>query len=153
MSENGTSEPQYLFRYEHGVDEKRRVQIPAKWRSDNAEVVYTLILWKKSTPQPPCLLVLPPTAMKRLVEKISAMPFSDPKAEALRRLLGANSDQVTPDKSGRICLPDEMAKKAGIGEKAILIGMFDRFQIWNPDSYNTVNVIDDAHSPEALDLI
>jgi len=153
MSENVANEPQYLFRYEHGVDEKRRVQIPAKWRSEDANVVYTLMLWKKSTQQPPCLLVLPPTAMKRLVDKISAMPFSDPKAEALRRLLGANSDQVVPDKSGRICLPDEMAKKAGIGTQVVLIGMFDRFQIWNPDDYNAVHVIDDAHSPEALDLI
>ncbi|MFN7140490.1 MAG: division/cell wall cluster transcriptional repressor MraZ [Limisphaerales bacterium] len=153
MSENGTNEPQYLSRYEHGVDEKRRLQIPSKWRSEDPNLVYTVIYWSKGALQPPCLLVLPPTAMKRLMGKIAEMSFSDPKAEALRRFLGANSDTVTPDKSGRVCLPDEMAKKAGIGEKAILIGMFDRFQIWSPENYNAVNVIDDAHSMEALALI
>src|ERR1043165_1489315 len=89
--------------YRHGVDEKRRVQIPAKWRPEGeGEVTFSFLLWKKSG-QPPCILVLPPGRMTALAQKLSEMPFSDPKAEALRRLLGAESDHVTLDRAGRIC--------------------------------------------------
>jgi len=47
------------------------------------------------------------------------MPYADPKAEALRRLLGKKSDRVTPDKAGRICLPEAMAQAATIGNESV----------------------------------
>src|SRR5882672_2621229 len=93
-----------LFR--HGVDEKRRVQIPAKWRPSQPDVELTLILWPNGSQPDACLLVLPPAEMNALAEKIRAMPFADPKASALRRLLGSKSASVTLDKAGRICVPE-----------------------------------------------
>jgi len=134
------------------VDDKRRLQIPAKWRLAQTEVTYTLILWKKSN-QHQCLLVLPPEQMKALAKKLSEMPFSDPNAEALRRLLGGKSDQVTVDKAGRICLPEGLANEAGIDKEAILVGMIDRFQIWNPQNHDEANRLDEALRSEAYNLI
>jgi DNA-binding transcriptional regulator/RsmH inhibitor MraZ len=53
------SEPIYYnSTYRFGVDEKRRVQIPAKWRPARSEVL-TLLLWPKGTMPEACLLVLP----------------------------------------------------------------------------------------------
>src|SRR5690349_15690829 len=89
----------YNALYRHGVDEKRRVQIPAKWRPEG-DATFTLMLWKRGGAHEPCLLVLPPELMRALADKLKQMPFGDPKAEALRRLLGAHSDQVTVDRSG-----------------------------------------------------
>jgi MraZ protein len=81
------------------------------------------------------------------------MPFGDPKAEALRRFLGEKSDMVTCDKTGRITLPESMSRTVGIEKEAVLTGMFDRFQIWNPDRYDATRPAVDALAPEAFKLI
>lgn len=154
MSKPETSATVYYSSvYEHGVDEKRRVQIPSKWRPANPEVELTLILWPKGTLREACLLVLPPPEWERLVDKLKAMPYADPKAEALRRVLGKKSDRVTLDKSGRICLPEAMAKAVEIGKEATLVGLVDRFEIWNPKRYETASAVDEQLSAEAFQLI
>ena len=142
----------YNSLYRHGVDDKRRVQIPAKWRPAEAEVL-TLVLWPKGTMPEACLLVLPPKEWEALVQKLKAMPFADPKAEALRRLLGRKSDRVTLDKGGRICVPEAMAKAAAIEKEAMLVGLLDRFEIWDPDRHETASAVDDQLLPEAFKLI
>ena len=147
------SEPIYYnSSYRHGVDEKRRVQIPAKWRPAQPEVL-TLVLWPKGTLPEACLLVLPPQEWLALVQKLKAMPYADPKAEALRRLLGKKSDRVTLDKGGRICLPEALAKAAAIDKEAMLEGLVDRFEIWNPERRLAASAVDDALLPEAFKLI
>jgi len=153
MADNGNSEPRYNSRYDNTVDEKRRVQIPAKWRGDQNETEFMLILWPNGTQKDACLMVLPPPAAAALEAKVRALPFGDPQAEALRRFLGRKSDTVTADKSGRITVPEAMAKATGIEKEAVLIGMFDRFQIWNPKAYEEVIAAEDALATEAFKLI
>ena len=153
MPSEEPSEPIYYNSiYRHGVDEKRRVQIPAKWRPARP-VVLTLLLWPKGTLPEACLLVLPPQEWQALVQKLKAMPYAEPNAEALRRLLGKKSDRVTLDKGGRICLPEAMAKSAAIDKEAMLVGLVDRFEIWNPERYLTASAVDDQMLPEAFKLI
>ena len=109
MESNGTIEPTYYNSlYRHGVDEKRRVQIPAKWRPAKANIELTLILWPKN-PAGACLRVLPPEEMAQLMRDIDAMPNDDPNKVVLKRFIGSESVQVTLDKAGRICLPEGMA--------------------------------------------
>jgi len=112
-----------------------------------------LVLWPKGTLPEACLLVLPPQEWLALVQKLKAMPYADPKAEALRRLLGKKSDRVTLDKGGRICLPEVMAKAAAIDKEAMLVGLVDRFEIWNPERYLAASAVDDELLPEAFKLI
>jgi len=153
MPSKQSSEPIYYNSlYRHGVDEKRRVQIPAKWRTPETEVL-TLVLWPKGVMPEACLLVLLPKEWEALVQKLKAMPFADPKAETLRRLLGKKSDRVTLDKGGRICLPEAMAKAAAIGKEAMLVGLLDRFEIWDPERYQSASAVDDELLPEAFKLI
>jgi MraZ protein len=143
----------YNSLYRHGVDEKRRLQIPAKWRPSEPNVEFTLILWPKGTMQDACLLVLPPAEWLELVQKLKALPFADPKAEVLRRIIGRKSDRVTLDKGGRVCLPEAMAKAAGIDKEAVLLGLVDRFEIWNPERFETVSAVDEHLSPEVFQQI
>jgi MraZ protein len=91
--------------------------------------------------------------MMAMAEKLSQMPFNDKSAEALRRLLGSNSDTVTTDKSGRICLPEWMSKEAGIDKDAVLVGMVDRYQIWNPERHQATSELDSALHEDAYNLI
>ena len=133
MSAAGTNEPTYYNScYRHGLDEKRRVQIPAKWRPDKEGVELTLMLWPKHQAGS-CLRVLPPAEMAQLMAEIDAMPNGDPNKVVLKRFIGSESVQVTLDKAGRICLPDEMARAAGLKDEAVLVGLLDRFEIWSPD--------------------
>ncbi|MBM3840364.1 MAG: hypothetical protein FJ398_20855 [Verrucomicrobia bacterium] len=143
----------YNSLYRHGVDDKRRVQIPAKWRPESGEIQFTLIIWPRGGQRDACLLALPPEQWAALVEKLKAMPLADPKAEALRRLVGTKSDQVALDKVGRICIPESMAKAAAIDREAVLVGLVDRFQIWNPERYDSVSTFDEQLTTEAFQLI
>jgi MraZ protein len=143
----------YHSLFSHGVDDKRRVQIPSKWRPSQADVELTLILWPNGAQADACLLVLPPMEMEALAAKVRSMPFADPKASALRRLIGSKSASVTVDKAGRICLPEAMAKAVDIGSEAILVGLVDRFEIWKPERYETVSAMDAVLLPEAFKLI
>ncbi len=139
-----------LFR--HGVDEKRRVQIPAKWLPTAGGVEFTLILWPKAK-EGPCLRVLPPQEMAELMASIDGMANSDPNKVVLKRFIGSESVQVAADKSGRICLPEEMAKAAGIKSEAVLVGLLDRFEIWNPNAYEKVKASDAVLAHEAFKLM
>jgi|SRR5581483_8636477 MraZ protein len=143
----------YRSIFRHGVDEKRRVMVPAKWRSSHPDVEYTLILWPNGGQPDACLLVLPPARMLALAEKIASMSSADPQAQSLRRLIGSKSAGATLDKGGRILIPDDMAKKTGIDKEAVLVGLVDRFEIWNPERYDSASAVDVALLPEAFKLI
>ena len=142
----------YNSLYRHGVDEKRRIQIPAKWRPAKAGVEFTLVLWPKSK-EGPCLRVLPPVEMAELMRDLDAMPNTDPNKVVLKRFIGSESVQVTLDKSGRICLPEEMARAVEIKDEAVLVGLLDRFEIWIPDRYQKVKASDAVMAQEAFKLM
>jgi MraZ protein len=142
----------YNSLYRHGVDEKRRVQIPAKWRPRKEGTELTLMLWPKAK-EGPCLRVLPPVEMAKLMKSIEAMQNSDPNKVVLKRFIGSESVQVALDKAGRICLPDEMARKSGIKDEAVFVGLLDRFEIWNPHSHEKVKASDAVLAHEAFKLM
>lgn len=139
--------------YRHGVDDKRRVQVPAKWRPiDPQNVEYTLVAWPNSVENEICLLGLLADEWRALVERLKALPYNE-SASSLRRLIGKNSEQVFLDKAGRICLPEKFAQVAEVGSEAVLVGLVHRFEIWNPARYESKSRVDEAHSSEALRLL
>jgi MraZ protein len=153
MDRNETTEPTYynsLFR--HGVDEKRRVQIPAKWRPLKPGTELTMILWPKAK-EGPCLRVLPPQQMAKLVQYVDTLANSDSNKVVLKRFIGSESVQVTLDKVGRICLPEKMATDAGISGEAVLVGLLDRFEIWSSERWDRVKASDAVMAQEAFKLM
>ena len=153
MSEHGTGMLVYYNSlYRHGVDGKRRVQVPAKWRPTEEGFEFTMMVWPKAKAGP-CLRVLPPGQMARLMGDIDAMNNDDPNKVLLKRFIGSESVQVGLDKAGRICLPEEMATKAGIKKEAVLVGLLDRFEIWNPKRYEAVAESDRMMAAEAFRMM
>lgn len=138
--------------YRHGVDEKRRVQIPAKWRPEEEGAELTLMLWPQHQAGS-CLRVLPPEQMAKMKADIDAMPNGDPNKTVLKRFIGSESVQVTLDKAGRICLPDGMAQAADVKDEVVLVGLLDRFEIWNPNRYEKVKAADAVLASEAFKLM
>ena len=83
---------------------------------------------------------------------IDAMPNTDHK-ETLKRYIGSKSVQVTLDKAGRICLPEDIARVAGITDQAVFVGLLDRFEIWSPERYKNVEKSDEVAAQEAFKLL
>jgi MraZ protein len=91
--------------------------------------------------------------MEELVREVAAIPNTDPTKVVLKRLIGSGSVQVAVDKVGRICLPEDMARAAGIQDKAVLVGLLDRFEIWSPDRYEKVRSSDAVMMQEAFRIM
>jgi MraZ protein len=150
MESNETSGPSYYNgTFEHGVDEKRRVSVPAKWRPSKAGTELTLILWPKEKAGA-CIRVLPPQKMADLMRDIDAMPSSDPNKTFLKRFIGSRSVQVTVDSAGRICLPDDMAKGAAITDNVVMVGLLDRFEIWSPERHSLLTQGEEFRAQDAF---
>src|SRR5256885_2075281 len=153
METNESTGPTYFnSEYRHGVDEKRRVSIPAKWRPAKPGTELTLVIWPKAK-EGRCLRALPPQKMADLMRDIDAMPNSDPNKVVLKRFIGSKSVQVTLDSVGRICLPDDMAKAAGVTKEAVLVGLLDRFEIWSPERFEKVTASDEIMAQEAFKMM
>lgn len=145
-----TPRARYNATFRHGVDEKRRVAVPAFWRPAEGETELTLIVWPKGV-HGACLRVLPPDQMEKLLGTLDEMSNSDPNKTSLKRFIGSKSLQVTLDKAGRFCLPEAMAREAGITDQAVLVGMIDKFEIWSPDRYEKVELADNVTAQKAFD--
>lgn len=141
----------YNWEYRHGVDEKRRLQIPAKWRLPEDAGELTLILWPH--PAGPCVRGLPPHRLAKLMADLDAMPNDNLQKVILLRNIGRNSVQVPVDKAGRVCIPESMAEKAGIQDEAVLVGLLHMFEVWSPDRYAKVSNADEVMAPEAFRLV
>jgi transcriptional regulator MraZ len=152
MASGETATQIYNSVYRHGVDEKRRIQIPSMWRPTESGVQFTLIVWPQRT-EGPCLRVLPPKEMAELMAELDAMPNGVRNKTILKRIIGSESTQVTLDKAGRICVPEEMARAAGIEEEATLVGLLDRFEIWDPARHEKVKAADSVMAQEAFKMM
>ncbi len=143
----------YLGEYWHGTDKKGRCQVPSRWRPanwDNYEL--TAVPWTRSTEAQACLLVFPPSEMKKLLRSVKQMSWGDPEAETLRRALGGKSESLKIDRAGRICLSDRIAKYADIkkNSEVVMVGMMDVFQLWSPERFKSINSADGLTLPQAL---
>lgn len=152
MPNDASTAPVYNSTFRHGVDPKRRIQVPSAWRPTEPGTQLTLIVWPKNR-EGVCLRVLPPKKLEELMASLDAMPNGDPNKTTLKRFIGSKSTQITLDKAGRICVPEEMARAAGIDGESVLVGLLDRFEIWAPDRYEKVNAADEVISHEAFKLM
>jgi MraZ protein len=153
---SGDDEIYYLGKYTHGSDEKKRVQIPSKWRPENlTNYEVNVVLWMRESESEACLQVFPPGEMKRLMQLVRNKSWGDADAETLRRRLGGDSETVKVDSVGRVCIPDRLAKPAGIekNSEVLLVGMVDVYQIWNTERYKTTQSKDVVTMPQALALL
>ena len=153
-----TAPSNYTSTYEHGVDEKRRVQVPSKWRPKEPGFEFTMIQWPKGVNGAIYLLVLPPSQVQELLEEIKRKQrekeITAEEATAMRRIVFGKAQTVKLDTAGRITLPDDMAKQAAITTEstAVLVGTGERYEIWNLERYAAMCAEDKAMEEEALKL-
>lgn len=113
------------------IDEKGRISIPAKFRTqlksrvvvtrglDNSLFLYTLDEWKK------------------LAEKLASLPISTANTRAFSRLMLAGAMDCEIDKQGRIILPVYLKDFAKIKKRLVFAGLYNRIEIWSEDSWQS----------------
>ncbi|PWU16993.1 MAG: hypothetical protein C5B50_12190 [Verrucomicrobia bacterium] len=141
----------YTSWYKHGVDRKRRLAIPAQWRSES-DTELMLVRWRHPVAGM-FVRVFPPSHMVKIMAEIEAMPKGDPKRTILKRKIGSGSVRVPLDGNGRILLPEHMAEEAGITNEAVLVAALDVFEIWSPERRERAQISDDALEAEAYKLL
>lgn len=152
----GSDAGRFDWRVEFAIDDKRRFQLPARWRlRDNPAENLRLLSWRTPDNKLECLLVLPEGPSRRLAERIESLPMNDPKAENLRRWYGGHGFRAKTDGAGRFTIPENLLQKAhlAVGNDAVAVGMGDRFQIWNADFWKEQEASDEASKDEAFELL
>ena len=122
----------FLGEYEHTIDTKGRIAIPAKFREDLAEGLVVTRGFDQN------LLVYPMDVWRELAAKINALPMSQPATRNLRRLLFASAANLELDKQGRILLPANLREYAAIETEAVIAGMDSFMELWSRERWQTV---------------
>ncbi len=116
----------FLYEYLHTIDEKGRITVPAKYRPFlEAGMVATRGLER-------CIVVYPMDAWKALVDKIMGLPSTPRPMREYARLIFSAAADLRADRQGRILIPPVLYNYAEIDSEAMIIGMWDRFEIWQP---------------------
>ena len=119
----------FIGQYEHAIDEKGRVAVPAKFRKFiKNEAVITKGL-------DGCLFLFTAEKWQKMAQSIGQLPVSKSSARLYARLILAGASDVEFDKQGRIILPTYLRKYANIKRQVIITGLFDRIEIWDKKSW------------------
>lgn len=129
--------------YRHRIDAKGRLPVPAGFRKALAEgrVVLTRL--------DQCLAVYPPGEWRRVEDQLAALPTFNKQVKALTRLLTSRACDCALDAQGRILLPAALRAEAALAREAVVVGVLNRFEVWNPEAWNefvrdSERLLDDA---------
>jgi MraZ protein len=129
----------FLGEYEHSVDVKGRLAVPAKFRPRLGDGLVITRGFER------CLQVYPMEQWHKLSNLVSGLPFGSAEARQLRRLLFGSAFDTVLDRQGRILIPANLREYAGIGDQAVVAGMNTFFEIWAVSSWNaSLEAIDES---------
>jgi MraZ protein len=120
----------FLGQFQHNLDEKGRLMIPARYRELLAAGAFITQGFDH------CLMVMTDMYFRQVYERINAMNLADPTARLLRRLILSNAYPVEVDKVGRILLPQNLRQALALDGEAIVAGQGEYFEVWNPADWN-----------------
>jgi len=118
--------------YHHSLDDKNRLTIPSRLRQQadsEDQFVITPGLDK-------ALFLYPLSEWKRLGERLRSLSSLHSDARAFLRLFFSGAHPVQPDVQGRIILPQALKEIAEIKDKIIIIGAFNKMEIWSEERWN-----------------
>ncbi|MBP5231383.1 MAG: division/cell wall cluster transcriptional repressor MraZ [Clostridia bacterium] len=121
----------FIGTYRHSVDAKGRLFIPVALREELGTQFFVTRGLQR------CLRLYSRDAWESFAAKIAALPES--KARDVRHYFFANAFQTTTDGQGRITLPAECQKFAGLEKNVVLVGDDSRLEIWDEKSWDQLD--------------
>ncbi|MBA2332821.1 MAG: division/cell wall cluster transcriptional repressor MraZ [Actinobacteria bacterium] len=116
----------FFGEYEHSIDDKSRLTLPARFRDAFADgVVLTRGLDS-------CLDVFARSDWSaRVDERLAPLdPLTKEARQLMRHLFAAGTDAAL-DKQGRVLVPPALVTYAGLGREIVVAGVRDHLEIWN----------------------
>lgn len=120
-----------LGAFEHTIDDKSRLTLPAKFREAlSGGVVLTYGM-------DGCLYCYPRADWERVVEDRLAEldPFSR-EGRLMQRYFFGGASETELDKQGRVVVPAALAKSVGLGREVVVAGVRDRLEVWDRESWH-----------------
>ena len=115
----------FIGEYQHTIDQKGRMAIPAKMRSQlGSGAVVTRGIDK-------CLWVFPKKEWQILAEKLGSLPLTDTNSRAFSRLMLAGAMEVEFDSQGRALLPGYLRDYAELDKNTVVAGLYSRLEVWD----------------------
>ena len=124
---------QMMGEYNHTMDTKGRLIVPAKFREAGGDrFVVTKGLEK-------CLFLFTEEKWDSVVESISHMPLTHKNARAFSRFFIGSAGECDVDKQGRILIPSSLRAYAQLGRDVVLVGVGSRVEIWNREAWEAAS--------------
>ena len=120
----------FLGQYQHNLDDKGRLMIPARYRELLAAGAFIAQGFDN------CLMVMTEVYFQQVYDRINAMNLADGTARLLRRLILSSAYPVEVDKVGRILVPQNLRQVIMLENEAIVAGQGEYFEVWTPAAWN-----------------
>ena len=119
------------------LDAKGRLAVPIRYRDTLAEQCANRMVLTYSAFDSGSLWLQSEKAWERIRDDVMALPNFNPNHRSLQRRLVGSATAVEPDGNGRILIPPSLRQVAGLEKRVLLLGMGNRFEIWDEDTLNT----------------
>ena len=127
--------------YEHSLDSKGRLIMPAKLREDIGE---KFIITKGLDG---CLFAFSIQEWQNFEQKLRSLPISNKDARAFSRFFFAGAIDCEIDKQGRFLISSNLREFAELTKEVVIIGMDSRIEIWNKEKWQKC---DEVISPDEI---
>ena len=134
FNDPGHSEPIFAGNFQHALDGKHRVTVPARWRRSEK-----LELFAIPDPRQPLLILLTELEMQRLGAELDALPGLDPvQRRSFKRQFFSKAQYCPMDKQGRLVLPADLCGELSLDGEVVLVGGGPRIEVWEPGQWQAV---------------
>ena len=119
--------------YQHSLDTKGRLFIPAKFRDDLGDQ-FVIARGVGN-----CLFAMSLKEWDSFSQKLRSQPVTDIQVQKFVRVVFAGATDCEPDKQGRVVIPANLRDIAGLEKDVVIIGVMSRIEIWNKEAWNAYN--------------
>ena len=120
----------FIGEYHHNIDEKGRLIIPSKYRSELGErFIITRGLDK-------CIFIYSMNEWNSIINKLKSLPFTKKDARNFMRFFLSGATVCEFDKQGRISITSPLVHYANLNHECVIIGVNERLEIWDKDSFD-----------------
>jgi len=120
----------FIGEYNHNLDDKGRLAIPAKFRA----ILKKGAVVTKGLDN--CLFLYAKEQFEISAKKLAALPISQAKARAFSRHMLAGAMDLEFDNQGRITLPEYLRAFSGLKKKVVVAGLYNHLEIWDEAAWN-----------------
>lgn len=137
----------FLGTYAPKLDDKGRVILPAKFRS---ELENGIVITRG---QERCLYVFSTKEFEDLHDRIRQAPVSNKQARDYLRLFLSGANSEIPDTQHRVTIPAQLRSYAGLGRDLTVIGAGNRAEIWDTAAWESYYAEQEANFADTTEEV